>query len=229
VLTAATTICGLSERPQDVVAAGYDAMAARYAEWAARVVGDPRGRYVRQLLALMPERPDILEVGCGAAVEPTPTLAAAGRFVGVDISFAQLERARERLPTSRFVHGDLTTTSFEPASFDAVVALFVLTHVPSEQLPGLIRRIEHWLRAGGAFLGTFGTGCRHDTVVDDWLGVPMFFSGYDELDNERLVRHAGLEIIESMIEPMLEPETEPGRGSRTVAFHWILARKSRAA
>jgi hypothetical protein len=33
-------------KPQDIVAAGYDAMAERYAAWQSAVVGDPRGRYV---------------------------------------------------------------------------------------------------------------------------------------------------------------------------------------
>jgi len=33
-------------RPQEVVAAEYDRMAERYAEWQTRIVGDPRDRYV---------------------------------------------------------------------------------------------------------------------------------------------------------------------------------------
>jgi hypothetical protein len=53
----------------------------------------------------------------------------------------------------------------------------------------------------------------------------MFFSGYDEATNERLVREAGLTILESRAEPIEEPESEPGRGPETAAFHWIVARK----
>jgi hypothetical protein len=51
----------------------------------------------------------------------------------------------------------------------------------------------------------------------------MFFSGFDEETNERLVRDAGLTILESRLEPMQEPDTEPERGTKTVAFHWIVA------
>ena len=43
--------------------------------------------------------------------------------------------------------------------------------------------------------------------------------------NERLVRAAGLSILESRPEPMEEPESEPGRGPETASFHWILAQK----
>ena len=193
----------MSERPQDLVAAGYDAMVARYAEWAAQVVGDPRERYVRELLSRIPSSPDVLEIGCGAGVEPTPTLAAGGRLVGIDVSRAQIERARVAVPEGEFIHGDVTTATFDPESFDAVVALYVLTHIPSAELPGLLERVATWLRPGGVLLATFGSRGPHDSFVDDFLGVPMFFSGYDCETNERLVRAAGLSILESRPEPMM--------------------------
>jgi hypothetical protein len=43
----------------------------------------------------------------------------------------------------------------------------------------------------------------------------MFFSGFDEETNERLVRDAGLTILESRLEPMQEPDSEPERGTKT--------------
>jgi SAM-dependent methyltransferase len=218
----------VSGRPQDLVGAGYDAMAARYAEWAAQVVGDPRERYVGELLARLPGRPDILELGCGAGVEPTPTFAARGRLVGIDISGAQIGRARAAVPEAELVHGDVTTASFDPESFDAVVALYVLTHIPSAELPRLLRRVAAWLRDGGILLATFGSSGPHDSFVDDFLGVPMFFSGFDAETNELLVRAAGLSILESSLEAIEEPESEPGRGPETASFHWLLARKGEA-
>jgi hypothetical protein len=56
----------------------------------------------------------------------------------------------------------------------------------------------------------------------------MYFSGFDEQTNERLVEEAGLEVLESRAEQMHEPESEPGRGPATVTFHWVLARKRAA-
>jgi SAM-dependent methyltransferase len=212
-------------RPQDIVAAGYDAMADRFAAWAAATVGDPRERYVGRLLQLLPDRPEILELGCGAGVEPTPTLADRGNLTAVDISRAQLDLARHAVPGARFVEQDLTRVRFEPASFDAVVSLYVLTHVPSSELPDLIERIGTWLRPDGVLLATLGGGSSHDSVVDDWLGVPMFFAGYEPETNERLVREAGLTILESRLESMEEPESEPGGGVETALFHWLLAQK----
>ena len=156
---------------------------------------------------------------------PTPTLAARGRLIGIDISKAQIEHARAAIPDAEFIHGDVTRIDFDPESFDAVVALYVLTHVPGAELPVLLRRIGQWLRQSGVLLATFGGRERHDSFVDDFLGVPMFFSGFDPETNEQLVQEAELTILESRVELMQEPENEPGRGPETGAFHWILGQK----
>jgi cyclopropane fatty-acyl-phospholipid synthase-like methyltransferase len=81
--------------------------APRFDEWQKEVVGSPRMRYLDKLLALLPPRPDVLELGCGAGVESTRVLAERGRSTGVDISEAQLELARERVPPARFICADL--------------------------------------------------------------------------------------------------------------------------
>jgi SAM-dependent methyltransferase len=215
----------VSDRPQDLVAAGYDDIVDRYAAWARQIVDDPREGYVKRLLALLPERPDILELGCGAGVEPTPTFARLGRLTGIDISRAQIERARAAVPGAELIHGDVTTAVFEPESFNAVVSLYVLTHIPAADLPGLLARVARWLRRDGVLLATFGGSGSHESFVDDFLGAPMFFAGFDQATNERLVREASLTVLESRLEQILEPESEPGRGTERGAFHWILARK----
>jgi SAM-dependent methyltransferase len=205
-------------RPQDVVAVGYDRVATRYAEWQTRVVGDPRDRYIERLLARLPPGPDILEIGSGGGVEPTPTFAKLGRLIGVDFSRAQIERARGNVPNAQFIHADILESTFDAESFDAAVALFVLTHIPTAELPGLLYRISDWLRPGGTFLATFsGAATQHDEIAT-WLGVPMFFSGFDPSTNEELVEAAMMRVLESRVEPMQEPEGE-------ARFHWLLAEK----
>ena len=217
----------MGRRPQDIVRDGYDVMGERYAAWQSDIADDPRDRWTQRLLSRLPERPDILEIGCGAAIEPTPTFARIGRLTGIDISRGQIDRAREALPAAELIHGDITTATFPASSFDAVVALYTLTHVPAADMPALLGRVRTWLRPDGLLLATFGCGAAHESVVEDWLGVPMFFSGFDDETNERLVREAGIGVIESRLEVIHEPESEPGKGDADVAFHWVLARKER--
>jgi SAM-dependent methyltransferase len=202
-----------------LVAAGYDAMAPRFDDWQKQVVGSPRMRYLDMLLARMPPRPDVLELGCGAGVESTRTLGERGRLTGVDISEAQLELARERVPSATFIRADLTELQFAAESFDGVVALYVLFHLPRAELGPLMARIVDWLRPGGVFLATMlarGEG----EVVEQWLGVPMFFSSSDpDADRERL-RDAGLAILFDETVVQSEPEGD-------LPFHWVRAQKSR--
>jgi hypothetical protein len=54
--------------------------------------------------------------------------------------------------------------------------------------------------------------------VDDWLGVDMFFSGFDAETNTRIAREAGFELLENEVVWMREPGLD-------VAFLWVLARK----
>jgi ubiquinone/menaquinone biosynthesis C-methylase UbiE len=207
--------------PKHVVAAGYNAMATRFDEWQEQVSGSPRMRYLDELLALVGPQPDLLELGCGAGVESTRVLAERGRLTGVDISEAQLELARERVPSATFIRADLTELQFAAESFDGVVALYVLFHLPRAELGPLMARIVDWLRPGGVFLATMlarGDG----EGVEDWLGVPMFFSSSGPDADRALFRDAGLAILLDETVVQTEPEGE-------LPFHWMLARKPRGS
>lgn len=207
--------------PKEIVAAGYDAMAGRFAQWQKTITGSPRRRYLGELLDRLPIRPDVLELGSGAAVESTRILAERGRLTGVDISAEQIRRARERLPRATFVHADMIEVELPAESFDAVVAFYVFTHVPRVDLPPLMHRVAGWLRPGGHLLATFGASESAEGVQIEWCGVPMFFSSFSADENRRFVREAGLELV--LDEVVAQDEGEEGRAE----FLWVLARKPR--
>jgi SAM-dependent methyltransferase len=204
--------------PKQIVARGYDAIALRYAEWAAATQG-PTIDWVRDLLGRLRPGSDVLDLGCGRGVPATRELAKEHRVVGVDISRAQIELARHHVPEATFVHADAAELELPRASFDAVVSLYMLSHVPRAEQGPLLEQIHGWLRPGGWFLGTMGVGGSDDVVEEDWLGAPMFFASHDPDTNRELVGGTGLEIErDSVIEI-----DEPGHGS--VSFMWLLARK----
>lgn len=204
--------------PSRIVREGYDAMAERHLAWIDEISGDPRLRFLAQLDGRLPAGATVVDLGCGAGVPCTAALALRHRVLGVDISFSQLALAAERVPTARFVQQDIAALALPDASLDAVTAFYSLTHVPREEHAALLARIAGWLRPGGFLLATFSASGTSDGVQDDFLGVRMFFSGWDAETNRRLVTAAGLRPVLDEVVTMREPE-----GPAT--FLWLLAQR----
>lgn len=178
-------------------------------------------QWVDALLEALREDADVLELGCGGGSAASRALARRHRLTGVDLSSAQLERARRAVPDARFLHGDALAIELDAASFDAVVSLFMLGHIPRAEQARLLGRIAGWLRPGGHALLTFGVGDIDDEVEAEWLGAPMFFASFDPDTNRAMLAAAGFEILRDRIVPI----DEPGHGR--VSFQWVLARKLR--
>jgi SAM-dependent methyltransferase len=147
-------------------------------------------------------------------------LAEHHNLLGVDISPRQVERARERVPNATFRCADATELDLKPESYDAIVSLYMLGHVPRAEQAPLLGSMATWLRTGGHLLATMGTADADGEVDPDWLGAPMFFASFDEAENRKLLADAGFDVLEAKVIPI----EEPGHG--LVSFMWILARKS---
>jgi SAM-dependent methyltransferase len=186
----------MPDDPREIVEAGYDAIADRYAE--AIRAGRGLETYFRSFLArvleLIPEGSTVLDLGCGAGLV-TADLTTRASVVGVDISAGQLELARRNVPAARFVRADLVDLAFAPGSFDAVVAFWTLIHVPREMHASLFTRIHGWLKPGGLFAGTLGSGDNPAEHVPDFYGAPMYWSHFDGDTNRGLIRDAGFDLV----------------------------------
>ncbi len=198
------------------VQAGYDELSAGFGEWGERIEGDPWEGFLEELAGRLPDGAGVLDLGCGNGAK-TARLANRFEVVGVDISEEQLRLARARVPGATFVQADFAELDVPAESLDAVTAFYSIVHVPRDQHPALFARILRWLRPGGLFLASLshlgGPG-----RTEEWLGVEMFFSGFDAETNRRLVREAGFELLADELVWMREPEGD-------AAFLWVLARK----
>jgi SAM-dependent methyltransferase len=208
----------IEDERRRTVEAGYDALAPRFGEWMASIEGEPLGRFLGELLSRLDPGARVLELGCGDG-RTTKRLAWRFDVVGVDISKEQVRLARAAAPEATFIHADLMELEFEEGGFDAVTAFYSFMHVPRDRHRELVVRIRRWLKPGGLFLAPMSTIGGPDRV-ESWLGVDMFFSGWDAETNRHLVGAAGLEVLVDEVVPMREPDSE-----YETAFLWVLARR----
>jgi len=199
-----------------VVAAGYDAVADDYA--ALEPAGEewPRLRWLRELLFEVQEGAWVLDVGCGNGLPATREIARRHHAIGVDISRAQIERARGNVPAARFLRGDLMEVDFS-RPFAAICAFYVIEHVERKHHAEIFRRFHRWLEPGGRLLFTIEPDDLPGTV-GEWLGRPMYFSQHDAETTLSLLRDAGFEVLRSATEDQRE-------GEREVSYMWVLARR----
>jgi SAM-dependent methyltransferase len=204
--------------PKRVVAAGYDAIAETYRDWAEADTW-PRLEWLALLEAELDDDSAVLELGCGAGVPVTLRLAKRHRVTAVDLSARQVELARENAPGATCLQADALALELAEASFDAVVSLYMSGHVPRDEQLELLRRIARWLRPGGHLLMTLTREGGDGVVEEDWLGAPMYFAGEDAETNLARVRSSGFEILRAELVPQVE-------FGREVAFLWLLARRT---
>jgi SAM-dependent methyltransferase len=204
-----------------IVRAGYDVIAETYRSYRIDGFSDEERAFLDRVRDAIPDRGDILELGCGAGEPFTAALAGRGRVTGVDVSERQLALARTAVPTARFLLADMANLHVRPASFDAVVAIASIIHVPRESHAELLRRIATWLRPDGVFAAEVGSGDNPQELEPDWMGAPMYWSHFDADGTLALVRDAGLEIEEA--------RDVHGREHDGTASHWIgiIARRPR--
>lgn len=183
------------EDAKEVVRRGYDALSVRYDEayGGETKYGDWIGELVGRLGAAGAR---VVDVGCRSGVPVARALVAAGhRVTGVDISEVQIRRAREAVPGGEFVRADVTELDFPAGSFDAVVSLYALIHVPLAEQPPLLAKLGRWVRPGGTLLAVTGHTAYTGTD-EDWLGggAAMWWSHADAATYRTWLREAGFAV-----------------------------------
>lgn len=201
-----------------LVESGYDRLGESYRDWVVRNAGGFREQFIGEVLSRLPAGTSVLELGCGPGTD-AEALASGREYVAIDLSSVQLAHARTVVPHGVFIHDDFTETPLPEESFDAIVSLYVLNHLPGEELPEAFARVWGWLRPGGLFAASLSRTA-DSSVQRAWLGkVDMFFGGMSRDDNDRHLRAAGFEL------DLSKEVTEEEEGEGEATFHWVIAKK----
>lgn len=96
----------------------------------------------------------VLDFGCGTGRVTSNLIERASTFIGVDLSRISLKVFAEKIPDScrnaALAWADTTQIALAPGSFDLVLSMQVLEHVPTPELRNMfLESIHRALRPGG--------------------------------------------------------------------------------
>ena len=130
----------------------------------------------RALLAALveqtPEGSIIADLGCGPGHVAAYLADHGVSSVGIDLSPAMIEVAREHYPNVDFRVGDLRALPAPDEAFGALVAFYSIIHLDDEELDAVFREMQRVLHPGGRLLLAFHAGdeVRH---LSEWHDHPV--------------------------------------------------------
>lgn len=169
---------------------------------------------LEEFASLLAQNAHILDVGCGAGIPTAEFLIRRGiKVTGIDLSDKMLELARSNVSRAKFVKMDMNDLKFNENTFDGIVSVYALFHVPRENHFDIFKQFYKILKPSGILM--INTGVSESEGTSRFFGVPMFWSNFSPKITLTLVKKAGFSIIS---EAVLE------RGGEHQ--YWIFGKKS---
>ncbi|MFG2981739.1 methyltransferase domain-containing protein [Streptomyces sp. NPDC048258] len=176
---------------------------------------------IEWLLARLPERAKVMDIGSGTGRPTADLIAAAEHHVtGYDVSTTMVELARIQVPSAHFALADVRALPDTPGQWDAITAFFPLLQMPRTDLDATLARIADWLAPGGLFVFATVPFDVEDTEIQ-WMGQSIRATSYPAETFGRLLRAAGLDVVHEELS-VFHPQF-PGMGAEEHLF--VYARK----
>ncbi len=115
---------------------------------------------------------------------------------GIDISTKMLEMARENAPQSTFLRMNMRSLNFPKESFDGVLCLYSIIHVPRRHHLAVLKRFHRVLKSRGVL--AIHMGWRDWAGIEEnWLGggAPMYWSHFGRGKSIELIENSRFDII----------------------------------
>ncbi len=175
----------------EMVKTSYNKIAASY--YSHRDLNKFNGE-LDKFIDLLPKNGHVLDVGCGAGIPTGKYLVSRGlKVTGIDISDTMLEMARKNVPEADFINKDMNKLDFKRNSFDGIISVYTLFHVPKNNHLNIFKQFFKILKPDGILL--INTGTSESEGVSKFFGEPMFWSNYDPKRTLEIVKSVGFSIL----------------------------------
>jgi 2-polyprenyl-3-methyl-5-hydroxy-6-metoxy-1,4-benzoquinol methylase len=176
----------------NIVESGYDRIAEIYNKkrrhsWSNR-------KELEDFARRLPKGGKVLDAGCGAGYAARSLSMRGFAVTGIDVSTKMLELAEQKAPKATLLKMDMRKMKFPPKSFDGVVSLYAIIHVPRRSHRRVLTEFREFLKPNGLLLICTGWGDYVGTE-DNWLGTgtKMSWSHFDKETNLKMIKQTGSE------------------------------------
>ncbi|MFX1552266.1 MAG: class I SAM-dependent methyltransferase [Promethearchaeota archaeon] len=153
---------------------------------------------LKEFVSLLPHNAHVLDVGCGAGIPTAKFLIERGiKVTGIDLSDKMLNLARENVTKARFIKMDINNLDFKENTFDGIISVYTLFHVPKKNHFEIFQEFFRILKPAGILM--INTGVSESEGTSIFFGVPMFWSNFNPKTTLYLIKKTGFSIISEAI------------------------------
>jgi ubiquinone/menaquinone biosynthesis C-methylase UbiE len=143
----------------------------------------------------------VLSIGCGIGDTEIAMAPRVASITGVDLSPSGIAEGRRAaaaagVRNAEFLEGTLDTLDLAPASFDIVIAIFFLHHVPDAALAALPAQVRRLLKPGGWFYSLDPSRMRLSGAVGSVV-IPWIMKQHQSPDERELDARHVMPLFES--------------------------------
>jgi len=150
-------------------------------------------KYLDQLIALLPLKAEVLDLGCGTG-EPIfgYLLDQDFQVTGLDESEKMIALAKENFPHAQFIKADMRSMSLNK-KFDAIIAWHSFFHLPAGDQPNMFNVFKDHLNPGGVLIFTSGTNYGEAWGMNG--GENLFHASLDTETYQTLLDLNGFKVL----------------------------------
>jgi len=149
---------------------------------------------LEKFASLLPISGKVLDAGCGVGEPISKFLAKKGfKVIGVDISRKMVELAKKNVPEARFFQKNILTLDFSDQTFDGIICVYTLWHIPRVEHEGIIKNFHRMIKDDGILV--LNTGIFESDGMSEFFGQPMLWSTNDPKKTLSYVKEVGFKII----------------------------------
>lgn len=188
------------------------------ADWIARRGGGApfEQPWLDRFRALMPDRPSVLDLGCGSGKPIASYLIAQGATItGIDASGPLLDFARAQYaPPHTWIEADMRELNLAQ-TFDGLIAWHSFFHLSPDDQRAMFAIFSRHVRPGGALM--FTSGHEAEEVIGEWQGEALYHGSLSPNEYRSRLDTAGFDLRAHILD-------DPACGNATI---WLAQKRAR--